>query len=339
MEHPLFEPARAAVAAPTVSFEFMPPRSAAATPKFWDTVKLLETTTPDFVSVTYGAGGHNRDTAHQIVSKMVRESPCRTLAHLTCVGAPRSETVRVIDDYLDSGVRAFLALRGDQPVGGEIYPDQLKSSVELIALVREREATRCQASSANALRAAVHPLIISVATFPAGNPAAGTTPTQEVERLLIKQAAGASFAITQLFYDPQIYTRFVAEARAAGVHIPILAGILPPTNPRRLRRTAELTGVQPDQALLEQLESATPEEQQRIGVQAGGALIEEILAGGAPGVHIYTFNQAEPTVAVLEQSGLIGATAPGHQRPNRCDWTPTPPGGIRQQELANAAGA
>ncbi len=316
------------VAAPTVSFEFMPPRSTAATPRFWETVKLLEKTTPDFVSVTYGAGGHNRDTAHEIVDRMVRESPCRTLAHLTCVGAPRAETVRVIDDYLNSGVRAFLALRGDQPVGGEVFPDQLKSSVELIALLREREKLRCAQSPANALRAAVHPLIISVATFPAGNPAAGTTPTQEIERLLIKQAAGASFAITQLFYDAEIYQRFVEEARAAGVLIPILAGIIPPTNPRRLRRTAELTGVQPNLELLERLEAANADDQVRIGVEAGSALIEEILAGGAPGVHIYTFNQVEPTLAVLQQAGLIGLTAPNHQRPRRSDWVPTPPAGV-----------
>lgn len=309
--------------APTLSFELMPPRSAKSEAAFWDTVKALEATLPDFLSVTYGAGGHNRDTAHAVTSRLVREAPFRPLAHLTCVGASREETAQVIDEYLASGVRAFLALRGDPPrEDAEPKEDELKSSIELISLLKARDQARCELSSANMLRAAIHPLIIGVATFPAGNPAAGTTPTQEVERLLIKQAAGASFAITQLFYEPKIYTLFVKEARAAGVRIPILAGILLPTSPQRLRRVAELTGIEPDPCLLRALEDADDAQRLELGISAGALLIEEVLAAGAPGVHVYTFNQAHPTLEVLARADLIGPGAPSFQSPRRCDWQP-----------------
>ncbi len=304
----------------------MPPRTDASEPKFWSTVSALKETLPDFISVTYGAGGHNRHTAHAVTTRLVRQIPTRPLAHLTCVGTSKEETTQVIDDYLDSGVRSFLALRGDEPKDpSRLRPqharkDELKSSIELITLLRQRDEARCELSSANLLRATIRPLIIAVATFPAGNPAAGTTPTQEVERLLIKQAAGASFAITQLFYHPDTYTDFVCQARAAGVQIPIVAGILPPTNPRRLRRVAELTGVEPDSTLLRNLERADGDQQEELGIAAGARLVKSILAAGAPGVHIYTFNQAHPTLEVLSRAGLIGPSAPCFQSPPRCDW-------------------
>lgn len=288
---------------PTISFELMPPRTSCDDPSFWEAVDNLVAVHPDFVSVTYGAGGHNRDTAHAVTARLVRQAPIRTLAHLTCVGASRGETTEVIDSYLASGVRSFLALRGDQPQGRAASPDALKSSIELIALLRSREALRCAESASAALRSAVAPLIVSVATFPAGNPAAGTTPTQEVERLLVKQAAGASFAITQLFYDADIYLNFVDEARQAGVTIPILAGILPATHPRRLRRVAELTGVAPDPLFMDALENAA--DPASLGIAESGRVIERILAAGAPGVHLYTFNQAKPTLQVLAAANLI----------------------------------
>lgn len=309
------------LAAPTLSFELMPPRTEKGTQKFWETTRELVQTSPDFISVTYGAGGHNRDTAHGVTARLVRESPVRPLAHLTCVGVSREETTRVIDQYLDSGVRAFLALRGDPPIEErDPDPTELPSSLELIALLRERERQRCELSPSDRLRGVVKPLIIAVATFPAGNPAAGTTITQEVERLLLKQAAGASFAITQLFYNPEKYLRFTEQAQAAGVHIPILPGILPPTNSRRLRRVAELSGVQPDRNLLKKLDAASPEEAVEVGIRAGASLIEAVLEGGAPGVHLYTFNQAGVNLEILARAGLLGPKAAPGLHPCRYDW-------------------
>ena len=284
--------------------------------RFWETVDTLVETAPDFISVTYGAGGHNRETAHAVVAKLVREVPVRPLAHLTCVGASRAETTAVIDQYLSSGVRSFLALRGDPPVGGSgHHPTELSSSVELIALLRDRENSRCGKSASDGLRGVIRPLIIAVAAFPSGNPAAGTTPVQEAERLLLKQAAGASFAITQLFYDPDVYERFIRLTRDMGVRIPILPGVLPPTNPRRLRRVAELSGIEPDSDLLAKLEGTTESQAETIGVAAGAALVERVLEMGAPGVHMYTFNQAEPNLQILEKAGLITRPAqPTHKK-------------------------
>ena len=322
----------AGTAAPTLSFELMPPRTEKGAETFWGAVTQFERTVPDFVSVTYGAGGHNRGTAHEVTARLVRNSPVRPLAHLTCVSATRAETTAVVDQYLASGVRAFLALRGDRPrEGGIKAPDELRSSIELIALLQARDRLRGEQSPSNALRAAANPLIIAVATFPAGNPAAETTPTQEVERLLIKQAAGASFAITQLFYDPQIYFDFVSEARGAGVHIPILPGILPPTNARRLRRVAELLGVEPDPQLLRQLEDAEPEAATDIGVAAGAQLVQDVLDAGAPGIHIYTFNQPQTVLEVLARAGVIGYATPPQWLPSRREW-PAPPASAGSQK-------
>lgn len=302
---------------PTVSFELMPPRTPQGHGPFWETVASLMGVQPDFVSVTYGAGGNSRETARAVTQRLVREAPFRTLAHLTCVGATRRQCIATIDAYLDAGVRAFLALRGDPPAEsgpqpgsrGESAPEggELTSAIELLALVRQRESLRCASSASERLRGAVSPLAISVATFPAGNPAARTTPEQEIARLFAKQAAGASFAVTQLFYDAEVYLRFVDQASDAGVEIPILAGILPPTNPRRLRRTAELTGVAPDPEFLSHLESASPEEQRKLGIESCVRLVDDIIASGAPGVHMYTFNQAEPALQILGATGLVPA--------------------------------
>ncbi|GAA2519266.1 methylenetetrahydrofolate reductase [Rarobacter incanus] len=294
---------------PTISFEVMPPRRPGLAPKFWGTVDALIGARPDFLSVTYGAAGNDRDTARQVVSRLVQQAPVLPIAHLTCVGHSRADVVDVVDEFLSAGVRSFLALRGDPPAGQPDWkptPGGVNSSVELIALLKDRERTRCAAHPGNALRGAAHPLTIAVATFPDGNPAAGTTRDQEIERLLVKQAAGASFAITQLFYRARTYAEFVERARAAGVHIPILAGILPATDPTRLLRVAELSGVRPPAELLDRLSAASSDDERHaIGTQATAALAQSVLDAGAPGLHIYTFNKARPALDVLAHLELL----------------------------------
>lgn len=294
---------------PTISFEVMPPRRPHIAPRFWETVAQLTQARPDFISVTYGAAGTDRDTARAVVARLLRDVPVLPIAHLTCVGHSRADVVEVVDEFLGAGVRSFLALRGDPPAGQEDWtpnPGGVNSSVELIALLRDRERTRCAAHPGNALRGAAQPLTIAVATFPDGNPGAGTTRDQEIERLLVKQAAGASFAITQLFYRPETYATFVERARAAGVNIPILAGILPTTDPARLLRVAELSGVQPPAELLATLAAApTDAARHRVGIEASVHLARSVLAEGAPGLHIYTFNKATPALDVLGGLGLL----------------------------------
>ena len=152
-----------------------------------------------------------------------------------------------------------------------------------------------------------------MAAFPAGNPAAGTTPTQEVERLLVKQAAGASFAITQLFWNAEVYASFVERARRAGVHIPIVPGILPATDPARLRRVQDLTGIEVPEHLLSTLAGYQHQEQRdAFGAAFGSKLIHSVLEAGAPGVHLYTFNKAKPVLDILS---LMGVEPTAHHSP------------------------
>ncbi|WP_256390408.1 methylenetetrahydrofolate reductase [Cellulosimicrobium protaetiae] len=304
--------AHGGAARPTVSFELMPPRRPDAAPKFWETARRLVATHPDFVSVTYGAAGTDRATARQVVGRLLQGTPVLPIAHLTCVGASREDVEEVINDFLDEGVRSFLALRGDPPRDQPDWqpaPDGVRSSTELVALLREVEASRCAADPAAALRGAARPLTIAVATFCDGNPAAGTTRSQEVRRLWQKQQAGASFAITQLFYDASSYTDFVAEARAAGVTIPILAGLLPTTEPARLRRVEELTGVRAPQHLLDALDALPdPEAQHAYGIAYTVDLAQRVLDAGTPGLHVYTFNKHRAALDLLEGVHLGGGS-------------------------------
>ncbi|GAA2239264.1 methylenetetrahydrofolate reductase [Rarobacter faecitabidus] len=297
---------------PTISFEVMPPRRPDIAPNFWSNVDRLIGARPDFLSVTYGAAGTDRQTARQVVSRLIGSAPLLPIAHLTCVGHSRADVVEVVDEFLSAGVRSFLALRGDPPAGQPDWqptPGGVNSSVELIALLRDRERVRCAAHPGNALRGAAQPLTIAVATFPGGNPSAGTSSDQEIERLLVKQAAGANFAITQLFYRPETYADFVDRARAAGVHLPILAGIIPSTDPARLHRVAELTGLQPPPELLKTLaEASSDEARHEAGVRATTDLARAVLDAGAPGLHIYTFNKATPALDVLSGLGLTTDT-------------------------------
>jgi methylenetetrahydrofolate reductase (NADPH) len=304
--------AHAEAASPTISFELMPPRRPDAAPKFWETARRLVATQPDFLSVTYGAAGNDRQTSLDVIGRLLQGTPVHAIAHLTCVGASREHVQDVITDFLDAGVRSFLALRGDPPKDQPDWrpsPDGVGSSIELVALLREVEASRCAANPSLALRGAARPLTIAVATFVDGNRAAGTTRTQEVQRLLQKQQAGASFAITQLFYDASSYTDFVAEARAAGVTIPILAGLLPTTEPRRLRRVEELTGVPAPQHLLDALDALPdPEAQHAYGIAYSVDLAQRVLDAGAPGLHVYTFNKHHAALDLLEGVHLGGGT-------------------------------
>ncbi len=296
----------------TLSFEVMPPRKENLIKPFWDTVQRLLSVTPDFLSVTYGAAGQDRHSARDVVRSLVQDSPVQPIAHLTCVGTTATEVGEVVSDYLDAGVRTFLALRGDPPVGRPDWqpaPGGVSSATELVTLIRSIEAARCAQYPGAALRAAFKPLTIAVAAFPAGNPAAGTSPNQEVERLLVKQSAGASFAITQLFWETDTYVNFLEKARSNGVTIPIVPGILPPTDIKRVNRMTELTGVVFPEYLRRRLESAqSVEEMYTVGVSLGARLARDLHEAGAPGIHMYTFNKAAPALDVLDAAGLVSAS-------------------------------
>ncbi len=299
---------------PTLSFELFPPRNLDAAPRTWQTVRALEAVRPDFVSVTYGASGRTRTTSRALVSRILRETTLTPIAHLTCVGASQEEVATIVGEFLDEGVRSFLALRGDPPTGEESWrphPQGLTSAAELVGLLRALEAERCEADPAQAVRGRVKPLSIAVAAFPRGNAPAGRTRAQDVAALLAKQRAGADFAITQVLYEASDYVELVAEARAAGVTIPVVPGLLATTDPARLVRTQELTGVPVPRALLDLLGSASDEAQRhRRGIRFTADLVRGVLDGGAPGVHLYTFNRPEAALDLLDVAGLTSRPTP-----------------------------
>lgn len=290
-----------------ISFEVMPPRVPSAAPKFWHTIDELLTARPDFLSVTYGAGGKDRSSAREAVAELARNAPVHPIAHITCVGNSTADVLDAVADALDSGTRTFLALRGDPPADDLDWEPEaggVGSAIELIHLIRTVEKRRCDYHPAEALRAAFAPLTIAVAAFAAGNPAAGTSPLQEAERLLLKQAAGANFAITQLFWEADTYLSFVERCRRLGVTIPIVPGILPPTELARLRRVTELSGIEVPAHIIDTLSGAQdPESRHELGVGLAASLADEVVKGGAPGVHLFTFNKARPALDILSRLG------------------------------------
>src|SRR5690554_2471966 len=297
---------------PTVSFELFPPRDVTAAPRLWDTIRHLEAARPDFVSVTYGASGSTRQTTRALVSRILAETSLNPIAHLTCVATSRAEITQVVGEFLDAGVRSFLALRGDPPspdASWHAHPDGLRTAAELVTLLRQIESRRCAQSPSQAIRATVHPLSIAVAAFPRGNSGAGSTREEDIQALLDKQSAGADFAVTQVFYDAASYLELVGEARRAGVRIPIIPGIIPATDPARLLRVQGLTGVPVPAELLAVLGSADDDAaRHRAGVRATADLVRAVLDGGAPGIHVYTFNHHEAALDLLDAVDLLPST-------------------------------
>jgi methylenetetrahydrofolate reductase (NADPH) len=289
---------------PTISFELAPPQRPNAAPRFWATAKRLVALHPDFISITYGAGGGDRRTAWQVLDSILHDVPVLPIAHLTCVGASRDAVASTINDFLDAGVRSFLALRGDPPKDQPDWTpdaDGLSSAIELVHLLREVEDQRRVADPGQALRESVHALSIGVATFPAGNPAAGTSPEQELARLQAKVAASADFAMTQFGFEAEPYLAFAADARAAGIEIPILTGLIPVTSAKQLDTLEALTQIPAPTKLRSAIEHYhRAADQYAVGIEQTVQLAEQLLAGGAPGLHIFTFNRATPAIDLLK---------------------------------------
>jgi len=281
-----------------LSYELFPPRTPAAAESLWTTIRELETTEPDYVSVTYGASGSNRDTAVELINRLLLESTLRPLAHLTCVGSTPEELAEIIGDLLDTGVRGILALRGDQPKGGApLAAGSLRYAQDLIELIRRVEQRRSALLCAGKIA-------VGVAAYPTRHPESPSE-AHDVEVLLAKQRSGADFAITQVFFHTEQYANLISRARRAGVTIPIIPGVMPLTSLRRVTRLGELTGVEPAPELLARLAAADSDsERLRIGVRATVDLANAALEAGAPGIHIYTFNEHQSALEVLDKLAL-----------------------------------
>ncbi|MBX6375904.1 MAG: methylenetetrahydrofolate reductase [NAD(P)H] [Acetobacteraceae bacterium] len=295
-----------AEAAPRLSFEFFPPRTEALEQQLWAAIRRLEPLAPRFVSVTYGAGGSTQERTHATVVRILRETTLTPAAHLTCVGASRAEVDAVARRYWEAGVRHIVALRGDPPAGQtryEPHPEGYAYAVDLVAGL-----------------ARVAPFEISVAAYPETHPAA-LSPEQDLDNLKRKIDAGATRAITQYFFDTDIYLRFLDRCLAAGITVPVVPGILPVSNFAQVRKFSAMCGASIPAwmpRLFEGLEE-DPETRRMVAAVVAAEQVRLLQANGVDEFHFYTLNRADLTYAIAH---LLGA------RPVRVEASAAPsPGG------------
>jgi methylenetetrahydrofolate reductase (NADPH) len=269
------------------SFEFFPPKDEVGEQQLWDAISALEPYRPSFVSVTYGAGGTTRDKTVGITGRIARETSMIPVAHLTCVGHTRDELERILDAYAAEGIQHVMLLRGDPSDGprAEWTPTEggLTYALELVELARSRGDFR-----------------IGVAAFPEGHPSA-TSLDVDADVLVAKARAGAEFAVTQMFFRASDYFGLVERVRARGVEIPILPGIMPILNLNAIRRQSELIGTDVPQDVVERISvhEGDPAAMRAKGIALAAELCEELLAGGAPGLHFYTLNRSKATLEIF----------------------------------------
>jgi methylenetetrahydrofolate reductase (NADPH) len=277
---------------PVFSFEFFPPKTDDGERSLRAALETLRALEPDYVSVTYGAGGTTRERTFELTKWIKQDLGIEAMAHLSCVGSTRDELRAILDGVHEAGIENILALRGDPPRGETewtAHPGGLHYSTELAALISEG-----------------YPFSIGAACFPEVHPEAPDL-AHDLRFLKEKVAAGASFLITQLFFDNELYFRFVDEARAAGIDVPIIPGLMPITDVRQIKTITGMCGATIPEPLLEQLElrAADPDAVLQLGVSYSTLQCAELLAHGAPGIHFYTLNRSPATRAILAALKLL----------------------------------
>jgi methylenetetrahydrofolate reductase (NADPH) len=270
----------------TFSFEFFPPKTDGAQLSLGRAIGELEPLAPSFVSVTYGAGGSTRQRTHAVVSWMRKETTLTPMAHLTCQGHVRAEIREILNDYAADGVENILALGGDVPADGEPAPSDYSYASDLLEDV-----------------VADGRFSVGIAAHPELHP---RSPDRATDRkFLAAKLSSADFAITQFFFDLDVYVQMVNELADLGVTKPILPGIMPVTNKSQIRRMAELSGAAFPAWLAERLDRTDDaEEIRRIGVDAATELCQGLLDAGAPGLHFYTMNRSTATSEIYANLGL-----------------------------------
>ena len=274
----------------TYSFEFFPPKDIEGEERLWAAMSALESIAPDFISVTYGAGGSTRDRTIRITSEITARTHIPTVAHLTCVGSSRTELVDILSKYRDAGIKSILALRGD-PTGGPRAPwsateGGLNHADELVTLAAEFGG-----------------FSIGVAAFPDGHPSSDGDIDKDVQVLLEKEKRGATFATTQFFFEVDKWKSLVDKLAAKGSSLPIIPGILPVTNVKQLNRMAELSGTPIPSAISEAFAKLgeNPDDVRKLGVDIATELSQKLIAAGAPGIHFYTMNTSTATREIFER--------------------------------------
>jgi methylenetetrahydrofolate reductase (NADPH) len=271
---------------PVFSFEFFPPKTDEGHRNLRNTLAVLKDDEPNFVSVTYGAGGTTRSTTVEITKTIKRDHGIEAMAHLSCVGEPRERLLEILEEIQASGIQNVLALRGDPPRGEKEWkphPGGLAYSVELIRLIKDN-----------------FDFCVGAAGFPEVHLDAPDR-ASDLRYAKAKVDAGAEFLITQLFFDNEAYFDYVEDARGVGIEAPIVPGIMPITNYGQIHRFTDMCGASIPEDLERQLNGRAddPEAVAELGVAYATLQCSDLLARGAPGVHFYTLNRSPATRAIL----------------------------------------
>jgi methylenetetrahydrofolate reductase (NADPH) len=281
---------------PLVSFELFPAKDEVQQRQLWQAVRELEALGPDFVSVTYGASGSTRDRTILATEAIAQHTTLRTMAHLTCASQSKEQLRRVIGSYAGAGIKHILAIRGDMPGGPtvpwESHPEGLANATELVAMVRE-----------------LGDFCVGVAAFPDLHPERHDADLDA--RIVVEKArAGASFAITQLFFTAARYFELVDRVRSLGSDIPIIPGIMPVTRISQVKRFAELSGADLPDRVTERLHAVgeDPEAVREVGIEVATELCGELLAADVPGLHFITMNRSTATREIYARLRLSAQT-------------------------------
>jgi methylenetetrahydrofolate reductase (NADPH) len=289
-----------ALKAPKISFEFFPPKTEEMERSLWETIKRLAPLAPNFVSVTYGAGGSTRERTHSTITRILKETHLLPAAHLTCVGASCGEIDDIVSRYHDIGVRHIVALRGDPASGiGTAYaahPDGYKTSADLVASIKRR-----------------HPDIdVSVSAYPEKHPESANIDA-DIDMLRAKVDAGAARAITQVFFDNDLYFRYLDRVRARGIDIPIVPGIMPMHNFKQARSFVTRAGTTVPEWLAEKFEGLDddPDTRKLVAATVAAGQVQKLAKHGVDTFHFYTMNRADLVFAI---SHLLGIRPNGAQK-------------------------
>lgn len=275
----------------TFSVEFFPPKDLAGEERLWAALEALVPLEPDFVSVTYGAGGSTRDRTIKITREITKRTGLKTIAHITCVGSTEKELRNTLQSYLDAGIKTVLALRGDPPGGPSSSwvstPGGFDHADQLVSLSKQMGFE------------------VGVAAFPDTHPASKSI-EKDIDVLLEKERRGAGFATTQFFFDVKKYRDLSRQLKERGSSLPVIAGVLPITNVRQLERMAELSGTPIPANINEriQLVKGDNERVKRVGIEIATEISQELLMAEVPGIHFYTMNSAESTIDIVKRIGL-----------------------------------
>ena len=282
-----------AIKTPAISFEFFPPKTEEMEKSLWETIKRLAPLAPGFVSVTYGAGGSTRERTHSTIARILGETGLLPAAHLTCVGAARGEIDDIVGRYHDIGVRHIVALRGDPPGGiGTAYathPDGYRHSADLVAGIKRQHGD----------------IEVSVSAYPEKHPESADFDA-DIDVLKAKVDAGATRAITQFFFDNDLYFRYLDRVRARGIEIPIVPGILPVQNFKQAANFAHRTGASMPDWLAKKFEGLDddPDTRKLVAAAVAAGQVQKLAKHGVDTFHFYTMNRADLVCAISHLLGI-----------------------------------